>query len=281
MASTDYPTYNINSTPKSLEFRIEEIAFNNHYNVNAQHAHDYFEIFLFESGGGFHTIDFNRVEIEPQSIHLVLPGQIHQIGREGSCTGLVVLFSKDYLSSNHNLSNTIKNYPFINKQENPYIKTIPRKIFSSLFEILKQFFNGNDLSGFNSKEIIQSYLNILLLKTQEIFLENKIQISPIVQQLISFLDNSCTNTTTPQSLCANLHTSSNSLNALTLKELGKSASLLIKEALIMAVKKELLLSNSSVKEIAYQFDFSDPSNFNKFFKRETGLTPIEFKKHKK
>ena len=33
----------------------------------------------------------------------------------------------------------------------------------------------------------------------------------------------------------------------------------------------------SIKDIAYSFEFSDPSNFNRFFKKLAGITPQQYR----
>lgn len=280
MSNKKYPTHKIKPNSDKLEFRIEEIAFNNHYNVNAPHAHEYYEIFLFKTGGGKHTIDFKENPIDAFSIHLVLPGQIHQVGRQGSCTGLVMVFSKSYISSNPALLETINQFPFLNHQNEAYIKTIPTETFHYFFETVSKVLTDNASNGFNSKAIIQSYLNILLLKTQEVFSEEKTKLSPITQKLFHLLDKNCTNLLKSDELAAQLSISLSTLTSTTTKELGKSVKQLIKERLLIEIKKQLLLTNNSIKTISYEFDFSDPSNFNKFFKRETGMTPLDFRKNK-
>lgn len=274
-----YPIHKIKPDAKQIEFRIEEIAFNNHYNVNAPHAHDYYELFLFKTGGGKHSIDFISTEIEAFSVHLVLPGQIHHIGRKGSCTGLVMVFSKDYLSSNTSLLDTINAFPFNRHQETPYIKTIGQETFHYFFDTVAKIFADNANDGFNSKAIIQSYLNILLLKTQELFADQKLTTSTPVQLLLGYIDRCYSNTLKGEEIANALNTTLSALNKLTKKETGKNIKDLIKEKLLIEVKKSLLLNKDSVKSIAYNFSFSDPSNFNKFFKRNVGCTPLEFKRN--
>jgi AraC family transcriptional regulator, transcriptional activator of pobA len=39
----------------------------------------------------------------------------------------------------------------------------------------------------------------------------------------------------------------------------------------------LQYSSNTVAEIGYLLNFSEPTHFTKFFKKETGLTPIEFR----
>ena len=50
----------------------------------------------------------------------------------------------------------------------------------------------------------------------------------------------------------------------------------INERLLLDSKRLLRFSDLMVKEIAFQLGFNDPSNFVKFFKRQTGYLPSDF-----
>jgi len=58
---------------------------------------------------------------------------------------------------------------------------------------------------------------------------------------------------------------------------GKPAIKHIHDRLVMESRRLLLHTNKSLKEIAYDLGFSDSPYFNRFFKRETGLTPVQYR----
>jgi len=58
---------------------------------------------------------------------------------------------------------------------------------------------------------------------------------------------------------------------------GKTSSQIIKAKQLMEIKRLLVHTNLSVSEIANQLNFEDQSYFTKFFKRETGTTPIQYR----
>lgn len=58
---------------------------------------------------------------------------------------------------------------------------------------------------------------------------------------------------------------------------GLSAQQMIHHKLISEIKKQLY-QNKSAKEISYELGFSDPSNFNRFFKKLTNTTPQQYRK---
>ena len=59
--------------------------------------------------------------------------------------------------------------------------------------------------------------------------------------------------------------------------IGRTASDLIDEKMIIEIKKLLLHTDLTASEIAFALNFSDQSYFSKFFKKHTGLSPGEFR----
>jgi len=57
----------------------------------------------------------------------------------------------------------------------------------------------------------------------------------------------------------------------------KNASDLIDEMVIMGIKAALKCSNQSVQQISEEFNFRNPSFFGTFFKRRTGITPLQYR----
>jgi len=46
---------------------------------------------------------------------------------------------------------------------------------------------------------------------------------------------------------------------------------------MLEIKRAIMSTNNSLKEIAYEMGFEEVTNFTKFFKKHTGLTPKVFK----
>lgn len=61
---------------------------------------------------------------------------------------------------------------------------------------------------------------------------------------------------------------------------GKTVMDWIKMAVIQQAKLSLAYTDLPVYAIAYELNFISESIFSRYFKRETGLTPIEFRRHK-
>jgi AraC-like DNA-binding protein len=50
-----------------------------------------------------------------------------------------------------------------------------------------------------------------------------------------------------------------------------------KGMVIMGIKAALKCSNQSVQQISEEFNFLNPSFFGTFFKRRTGITPLQYR----
>lgn len=68
------------------------------------------------------------------------------------------------------------------------------------------------------------------------------------------------------------------LNATCRKLADKSALEVIHARLLLAARRQLVYTERNIAGIAHYLGFADPSYFTRFFKRETGMTPGEYRK---
>ena len=71
--------------------------------------------------------------------------------------------------------------------------------------------------------------------------------------------------------------STKKLNNITKKYLDKTAKEYIEITIISESKRLLIKTSDSVKQISYSMGFTEPTNFNKFFKKFTTVTPLQFR----
>jgi AraC family transcriptional activator of pobA len=58
---------------------------------------------------------------------------------------------------------------------------------------------------------------------------------------------------------------------------GVTAGHLIRQRVLTEAKRELVFTGRAIHEIAYELGFADPSHFARFFRKQTGLTPQDFR----
>jgi AraC family transcriptional activator of pobA len=58
---------------------------------------------------------------------------------------------------------------------------------------------------------------------------------------------------------------------------GVTAGHLIRQRLLTEAKRQLVFTTQPIQDIAEELAFSDPSHFARFFRKQTGTTPHEFR----
>ncbi|WP_330444523.1 helix-turn-helix domain-containing protein [Flavobacterium sp. C4GT6] len=82
---------------------------------------------------------------------------------------------------------------------------------------------------------------------------------------------------TVELLASELHVSAHYLSDMLRSLTGQNAQQLIQDKIIDKAKEYLTLTNMSISEIAYRLGFGYPQSFNKMFKRNVSLSPLQFR----
>lgn len=61
--------------------------------------------------------------------------------------------------------------------------------------------------------------------------------------------------------------------------LGCSANALVQFRILLEAKNQLVFSNLPIKTIAYELEFTELANFYNFFRKNTGLTPNQYRQY--
>lgn len=69
-----------------------------------------------------------------------------------------------------------------------------------------------------------------------------------------------------------------SIQQLVKNRLGLTVKNLAQRKLVIESQKDIALTDKPIQEVAYDMGFKDPAYFNRFFKQQTQLTPVAFRK---
>ncbi|WPP48030.1 helix-turn-helix domain-containing protein [Catalinimonas niigatensis] len=234
------------------------------------HKHDgYFEIILLREGAGFHTIDDAAYEVLTPLVHLLKPGQVHCWDFTQIPKGYVLMFKEEVLQ-NYSAART-KLYEL-----QPEIRLRDIHELSALFEQSLQAYQSDR----NSDEMLYAYLNLIILKlsqhSNDLTLSNPTTLS-LLYTYKKLVNQRFADLKLVSEYAEALHSSTARLNEACQTALGKNASTIIKERIVLEAKNLLFHTNKTVTEIATDLRFSDASNFVRFFKSHTGLTPHKYR----
>lgn len=247
------------------------------------HLVEFYMIVLITEGQGAHTIDFLDYKYEKGTLLTVRKDQIHKFIRNDGVKGSLLLFTDEFLVSYLEKLEALKTLQLFNeflgvpKIQLSEIDLI--EIFDLIKRIEKEYFELNDSSSLG---IIRSELHILIAKLYRIK-THKNQIISTRKYLSEFIEfqnvveQNATKYIKVKDYAKLLGVSTKTLNTITKNIVNKSAKAFIDDICIKQMKRLLINTELTVKEIAYASGFEETTNFYKYFKRKTKLTPEQFR----
>ncbi|MGF7138773.1 AraC family transcriptional regulator [Roseimarinus sediminis] len=266
------------------QYQIEVFDAKRHFQVSYPHRHDFFEVLFLLEGSGLHVIDNNEYEIEPPCVFFLSPGQAHKLKLSHDIYGYIFIFTPDFYLINKSNQNRLIEFPFFYslEQTNPPVHLTEEKDV----EFLRQLFlKGIDESGKEesvSLELLRSILDLLLTFCASVYpvddhLKNKGKGHLLVKKFYQLVEQHIKSNLGVANFAAMLAVTPNHLTQTIRQLTGQTSNEIIKAKQLLEIKRLLVHSSLSVSEIAHHMNFPDQSYFTRFFKRETGITPVAYR----
>lgn len=253
------------------------------HSIEAHHKVEFYIILFIEKGNGYHTIDFTKYPCSKGTLLTIRKDQIHKFFKSDQLKGSLLLFTNEFLVSYLEKVEAQKTMFLFNEQLGVPKIQLSDSEFENVQQIIKrittEYFSVNDS---HSLSIIRSELHILItqlfrIKSEGVqtYLEKK-----YLNEFIQFqnlVEKNANKQLKVVDYAKLLGISTKTLNTITKNIVNKSAKQFVDEIATKQIKRLLLNTNLSVKEIAYASGFEETTNFYKYFKRLTQSTPEQFR----
>ncbi len=221
------------------------------------------------------------------TIHFNFPSQLFSMyNKSEDMFSYYMIFTEQFIESLLPLQAIQFHFPFLDYGGVPFFQLtndeaqeIETLIFRIDNEIKKQ------LPGL--KQSIQLYINLILIAADRSYQRQQLakKVDPkkettLLTRFKKLVGRHFITKRHVSDYAALLAVSPNHLNKIVKDQSGKTAGSFIEEMLLMEAKALLRHTALSIAEIAYELDFSDPSYFNKFFKKGAGITPLAYRKRR-
>jgi AraC family transcriptional regulator, transcriptional activator of pobA len=258
-------------------FSFEDNGFFDHLQRN-----NYFSLIWVKEGIGKIKADFAEYDFKANTLFAFSPYQPYMVLTDKPIKGIAIYFHPEFfciykhhkeVSCNGVLYNNVYQPPFVTVDE------IAAATFQMLCEQIKTEMQNPDLAQY---ELLVSYLKIFLitasrLKTQqqpETMVELKDHKEPfILQKLKDAIEENFKTKHSPADYAEMLYITPKALAKITKNHFNKTLSSLINERIIIEAKRELYLTDKTVKEIAYELGYEDEYYFSRFFKVNADVSP--------
>lgn len=276
------------NSEKTEDFGFEIVPISRIAQHKEEHSHHpelphqltFYNLIFFTEGSGRHFIDFNWFPVQQNTLVYLTKEQVNAFDFSENLNGFCIVFTEDYFVDC--FANLSKNFVFrlFNPQLFSPILQIPKESdFNDYFNLLQKEYNSKNT--FNQKNIIDSLFTILISKAENIkqnqtfYIKDSSQIS-VFKKFISLIENNLSKSRNASFYANELAITYKHLNSICKDLVNKTAKNVIDDYIILQAKRSLINSSIKSTELAYSLGFEDPTNFTKYFKKNTGLTPNSF-----
>ncbi len=239
-----------------------------------------FNILIFiDQGEGRHLVDFEGVNFKANSVLLLRKGQVQAFDFTDRPSGTAILYTESFLDT---LTANVR-IPFqlntnLLKGFRPHL-LLSSPIKQRTNRLIQELSLENRRAGPDPSIIMSLFGALLMMLARE--RESPIQNLRLIeaQKYSTFLKSIEQNyhKSRDASFYADtLNMTYKTLNLLCKKATGKTAKHHIDQCIILEAKRRLAIDRYEIATLAFQLGFDEPTNFTKYFKRHTEMTPKQF-----
>lgn len=249
------------------------------------HRHNFYEVLYVTGGVGTHFIDFNAYPIEPNTFYFISPGQVHYWETSVPIEGEILVFTDDFLllaPADYMVLHELSFFHTVEGNPRLMLNEPDRLQITSLFQAIAEEFNAH---AFRAPSVLRAYLHILLVQIQRICTTQEVEAGNKQDKVAQKLTRRFKQLVTKQSAtgqsvqdyAGQLSISVNHLNKTVKATTGYTPGQLIRKEVVLEAKRLFQHTDLTATEVGYRLGFDDSSYFGRFFKREVGVTPGQFR----
>lgn len=254
--------------------------------LNKPYRSNYYGLGLCVSGSATLLCNLDSYNVQPNSIITMSPQVIKQWKNvSNDFETLSVFFTKTFFTNVFSNLNYLEQFQYFNlntQHVNHFSSAETFEIFSIFQNIKSHIKHPNPYQ----KEILSSYINILLFVYQKLFGQiystsnyQQTRSQHLVDSFKSLISMHFKHERNVQFYADKLFITPKHLTEILKKETGKTASVWINELIVLEAKVLLSEQQLQISQIAGILNFPDASTFGKFFKNLTSVSPLQYRKN--
>lgn len=233
-------------------------------------------------GKGTYKIDQHIIEVNAGYALFTSAAADMQFHTSQDCEGFALIFSETFFGRSRMKSFFLKNTLLFNSVDKVvFFPTGDRmEEFLMLFQlVIDQLRRGqSDIQ----EQILINYVFSILLISEEVFTKERptLRVANEIKLIKNFkhlFNKELNRRQSVKFFCNQMNVSLSTLDRAFRKYENSSAKKWINTRLIEEIEIELKRHDMSIGEIAFKFGFSEVTNFTKFYKGQTGITPKQFR----
>ena len=248
--------------------------------VLVPHRKDYFLFVFARRGDSRHWVDMTLYTLRENTFYFFVPSQliVKEEPKPLWCTALA--FTNEFLALQENAS--LSSLPLIQNPQNGHELLLGDADVAFVADMMDKIYAEHQKPGEWQQRMLTAYLTVLLTYLSRLYTEQYARNPSSTDTLLlkryqAEINEHLRELHQVSEYASLLNVSAGYLSEVVKAQSGKSAITHIQERLVLEARRLLFHTQHSLKEIAFDLGFSDASYFNRFFKRETGVTPSNYR----
>ncbi|MDC6363317.1 MULTISPECIES: helix-turn-helix domain-containing protein [Flavobacteriaceae] len=270
----------INEQTGNLAFKLS--SFEDDCQFCSLNRFNYYSLIWIKEGSGTAQIDFAEFDFTAGTLFALTPYQPFVLNEKEKLEGVVLNFHPDFFCIHkHHEQVACNGVLFNNIYSPPYfcVDDGTRREFEMILSQMKSEVQKADLAQY---ELLVSYLKIFLITASRVKAKQQpesLQDTPdekepfILQKLKDLIETHFKSIHSAGEYADMLNISPKALAKITKNHFNKTMTNLISERIVIEAKRELYLTDKSVKEIAFDLGYDDEHYFSRFFKNNADISP--------
>lgn len=252
---------------------------NRDHNPAQPHRLTFFLLLIITEGNGTHMVDFKQYDVRAGTVLKIAKGQVHAFQKDMSYKGFLIPFTEDFILKYFSKSSLA----FISHLYNYHISEpiVEHDSLNRYFieQVTKELENQETYAKNN---ILAKLLELYLLQLERhshlsVYSKRDTKLYPLFIDFKDLVEKNYIQSRNVKDYAQMMAISAKHLNTVVKTFTLNTAKQFIDQYVILEIKRAIISTNNSLKEIAYEIGFEEVTNFTKFFKKHTGLTPKAFK----
>lgn len=269
----------VNSQTGKLAFKLFRIESNPFDQI--QRSNFYSMIWL-KIGSGTAKADFSEYHFKENVLLSFSPFQPFMLNVSEKINGWAINFHPDFFCIHKHHKEVACNGVLFNNIYNPPLVQIDDKTSATFDLLVNQFKDEMQKTALAQYELLISYLKVFLITASRLKAEQQTDAQEaaakneepfVLQNLKNAIELHYKTKHSASDYADMLSITPKALSRLAKNHFNKTLTDLIAERIIIEAKRELYLTNKTVKEIAYELGYNDEYYFSRFFKKNTDVAP--------
>ncbi|HET6705941.1 AraC family transcriptional regulator [Amycolatopsis sp.] len=237
------------------------------------HRHTFYELVHVTGGTGAHVVDTARWPLRPPHLGVIAPGQVHQWADVRGLTGHVVLFTDDFL-----LDHPADRELLRRLGERPWLR-LDEHADAGVTRLIADLEDEHRGGGEGTESVLRALVHVLVVRAGRLLgTPAPAPAGALAAEFVRLAGRPGPGLWSVRAHAERLGVTPGHLTEAVKAATGRTAAQLLRETRIREAQRFLLRTDLTVRQVASRVGFADPAYFCRFFRRETGLSPGDFRR---